>query len=215
MYWKPLITESHNCEKLNLHLSSNICMSLHDIRKLGQGMGRGTWEIHGLGQNCHNLCNISLVRKSISNISKQSYNTVKNANIKEAILMHSLYAQYGIQKSVKMYGLCCKSTANHNKMNVIMEKLEPVSHEYIMSMEGRRQIFLYSERMVNYSRGPLKIPDFKWSSLGKNKYGHIHAIDLGCVHVGNPELSNRQLVLKKMLFCFYKRINQEICLQTI
>ena len=71
--------------------------------------------------------------------------------------------------------------------------------------KGMLELKYFTERMVNFLLGPLEIPDFKVNSLGMNAKQHVHAIDIGYVHVGENTTENRLNVLIKTCFGFLLR----------
>lgn len=210
------------------HLSKEACNAVQIIRRLGMGAGRTAWEArvprvsqcHEFG---HHQCqeNATVVWKAVNgNFTFKAAETaeetsrrrediiqkVKASNLQEAKLLHSFQKQYGPQASVRLYGLCCDEhggTGAAGASSIIMEKLEPLTRDV-----SEEQLRLWAGRMANFSVGPLIIHDFKWSSLGQNPLGHVHALDLGYVHMAMPTAENRRRVFEYTFDCMMKNIGQ-------
>ena len=123
--------------------------------------------------------------------------------LEEAKLFHALRVQNGPQASVRSYGLCCNGTSSTKDASSITELLSPIPANFSQTVGGRRQLELFVERMSNFSAGPLELPDLEdgLANLGLSKYGQVHALDLGWVHISEPAASNRNRVHSYMLDC--------------
>lgn len=173
-------------------------------------MGREVWEVKqastfGVFQD------VPVVRKAWSSQSRQSPRTVLMSNIKEALILNALRSQNGPGASVRMYGLCCRGTANSSSVNLIMEKLLPIPVDDMQIY--KEQFALFFKRMAAFPLGPIEIPDFKFSSIAMNANRHIHAIDLPYVHIGDKSEDNRLQVYNYMMQCWYE--NNVDCFQKL
>ena len=208
MMWKQVRCESPQIK--NLQLPQSLCDSLHDVSLLGQGMGRGVWEVKQSAA-FDVFQGAPIVRKARSFHTHQSPRTVSMANIKEALIMNTLRVQNGPNASVRMYGLCCRGTANSSGVNLIMEKLYPIPLNDTRSHKERFASFF--KRMTAFPLGPLEIPDFKFSSIAMSANHNVHAIDLPCVHIGDQGNASRLQVYNYMMECWDK--NEVDCFQKL
>jgi hypothetical protein len=187
------------CSGSELSLSKVTCEALQDIRLLGTGTGRSAWEARVSGNVCEyagEVCEKTVVRKSRSSMGDQTVAEADENSMREAKLMKLLQIQYGTAGSMRFYGVCCDAKFAGSGMSMVVEKLKPVltmgTRQAMASPRSNgvnkpadalqeQQLHAFAERMANFSEGPMVLHDFKWSSLGLNKQGQVHGIDIAYV----------------------------------
>jgi len=212
------------CSGSELSLSKATCEALQDIRLLGTGTGRSAWEARVSGNVCEHageVCEQTVVRKSRSSMGDQTVAEADENSMREAKLMKLLQIQYGTAGSMRFYGVCCDEKFAGSGMSMVVDKLKPVltmgTRQAMASPRSNgvnkpadalqeHQLHAFAERMANFSEGPMVLHDFKWSSLGLNKQGQVHGIDIAYVCVLNATPLNKKRALEWWLACLKRSV---------
>ena len=106
----------------------------------------------------------------------------KYETYREAALLFDLMAQYP-DASVRLYGLCEDGTSG---ISIVMEKLKICGFDDMRNWtqtagedEVKLQLRRYIERNSKFVAGELSMRDLKWTNVGINKGGQLHALDAG------------------------------------